>query len=269
MKINIVDLNKKVVEKYELPKVFEEEYRPDLIWRAFLVIRANKRQRYGAKPDAGKNYSAKLSRRRRAYRGAYGYGISRVPRKILIRRGMRFYWIGAVAPNTVGGRRAHPPKSEKEWKLKINKKERRKAIRSALRAVLIKEIVKSRGHKIPDDYPFAIIDEFQNIKKTKEVYNILVKLGFKDELERSKKKKVRAGKGKMRGRRYVKKKGLLIVVSKNCDLMKSARNIPGIDVIHVKDLNVELLAPGAQPGRATLFTKGALEYLKHNNLFMG
>ena len=70
--------------------------------------------------------SAKLSKRRRAYRGSYGFGISRTPRKILSKRGRRLGWVGAVAPNTVGGRRTHPPKAEKIWREEINTKERRK-----------------------------------------------------------------------------------------------------------------------------------------------
>ena len=82
----------------ELPKQFDEEFRPDLIKRAVLVVQRNKRQVYGAKKDAGKRASAELSRRRRKYRGSYGAGISRVPRKILSRRGTRFYWVGAFAP---------------------------------------------------------------------------------------------------------------------------------------------------------------------------
>ena len=85
-----------------------------LIKRAVLTLQNNKRQRYGANPEAGKKVSAALSKRRRKYRGSYGHGISRVPRKILSRRGTSMNWQGAFAPGTVGGRRAHPPKAEKK-----------------------------------------------------------------------------------------------------------------------------------------------------------
>ncbi len=89
---------------------------------------------------------------------------------------------------------------------------------------------------------------------------MLKKLGMEKELERIKERKIRAGKGKMRGRKYKKRVGPLFVVSKRCDLMKSARNLG--DVILVKDLNAEALAPGTQPGRLTLWTESAIKELE-------
>ncbi len=268
MKLPIIDnQNQKSGEK-ELPKQFNEEYRPDLIQRAVVVLQANKRQPYGANPEAGKRHSAELSRRRRKYRGSYGHGISRVTRKILSRRGTRFFWVGAVSPGTVGGRRAHPPKAEKIWDQKINKKENRKAIRSAISATLNKEIVSERGHKVPENYPFILNSEIEKLEKTKDIKGLLEKLNLKDELTRSAIKKVRAGKGKLRGRKYQRKKGILIVVSDSCPLLKSASNIPGIDVVKVNQLNAELLAPGCMPGRITLFTENAINVMENGKLFM-
>ena len=72
----------------------------------------------------------------------------------------------------------------------------------------------------------------------------------------------------MRGRKNRKKKGPLLVVSKDCKLVKSAKNIPGIEIIEIKNINTELLAPGAEPGRLTLFTESAIKELEKNNLFM-
>ena len=74
--------------------------------------------------------------------------------------------------------------------------------------------------------------------------------------------KVRAGKGKMRGRRYKKAKGPLIVVAKNEGILLGARNHPGVDVVLVDNLGVEMLAPGTHPGRLTIWTKGAIERLR-------
>ena len=156
MKVDVLSLTKTSIGKKDLPRQFDEPVRPDLIKRAVESIQANRRQKYGTDPKAGMKASAELSRRRRKYRGSYGHGISRVPRKILSRRGTRFNWVGAVAPGTVGGRKAHPPKAIKEWVRKINKKERRKAIRSALAATMNPEIVTARGHKVPESYPFII-----------------------------------------------------------------------------------------------------------------
>jgi len=268
MKLDVVGLDKKNIGKRDLPSQFNEEVRPDLIKRAVLAIQSHKRQKYGTKPGAGERASAYVSKRRKAYKSTYGIGQSRTPRKILNRRGRRMYFVGAVAPQTVGGRRAHPPKAEKEWDQKINRKERRKAIRSAIAATIVKEIVSNRGHKIPGDYPFIIDNKIEEVEKTKEVKMILGALGFKDEMERSAVKKVRAGKGKLRGRKYQKKKGLLIIISKDCKLSKAAKNIAGIDIEQIKNINAELLAPGAEPGRITLFTLGAIEKMEKEKLFI-
>ena len=267
MKLDILDLTKNKVGEIELPSQFEEEFRPDLIHRAVLAIQSHKRQTYAASNEAGKRASAKLSRRRRDYRGSYGIGISRVPRKIMTRRGTRMNWVGAFAPGTVGGRKAHPPKSEKIWWKKINNKEKAKAIRSAITATIMKEIVAQRGHSIPSSYPFALDDIFESINKTKDVIDAFKKLGLENELARVEGRKIRAGKGKSRGRKYKKKKGPLIVVSNINKLSSAVVNIPGIDVVEVKSLNAELLAPGAKAGRLTLWTSAAINVLEKENLF--
>src|SRR3989344_5636350 len=185
MKLNILDTSKNKTGEINLPMQFNEEVRPDLISRAVLSLQSNRRQAYGAKPEAGKRSSSTLSKRRRRYRGSYGHGISRTPRKILSRRGTRMYWVGAFAPNTRGGRRAHPPKAEKIWDKKINKKERRKAIRSAIASTINKEIVIRRGHIAPESYPFAIEQKIEELTKTKDVVSFLSKVGLKNEMERA------------------------------------------------------------------------------------
>lgn len=268
MEVNILDLENKEKGKVKLPKQFETEFRPDLIKRAVLAIRSHKIQGYGASPMAGKRSSSLISKRRHAYRSIYGSGASRVRRKILSRRGTRINWQGAFSPGTVGGRRSHPPKSEKIWWKDINKKERKMAIRSAIAATINKEIVIERGHKVTGTYPLIIDSAIENVDKTKKAKDVLVKLGLKDELVRCGKKKIRAGKGTMRGRKYKKKKGPLIVVSKDCKLMKSASNIPGIDICEVKNINAELLAPGTVPGRLTLWSNDAVKLLETEKLFM-
>jgi len=267
MKLDILDISNKKIGEINLPKQFSEEVRTDLISRAVLALHSNKRQPYGAKPEAGKRASAIISKRRRDYKGSYGFGISRTPRKILSRRGARMYWVGAFAPNTVGGRRAHPPKSEKILSKKINKKERKKAIRSGISATIINELVKKRGHIIPKNYPFIIDEKFEDLSRTKNVIEALKALGLDKELYRVDKRKTRAGKGKVRGRKYKTKKGPLIVVSKKSNIMKAADNILGVNIVNVKDLNVEMLAPGELPGRLTLWTASAIKILEKERLF--
>lgn len=253
--------------KKKLPVQFAEPVRADLIKRAVEAIWSHARQPYSADPRAGKKASAKLSRRRRDYRGSYGHGISRVPRKILSRNGAQMYWVAAFAPGTVKGRQAHPPVAGKVWAQKINDRERRKAIRSALAATLDKRLVQQHGHVLPQQYPFIISNAFEALDKTKAVHEALAKLGLEQELARASRKKVRPGKGKARGRRYRTAAGPLIVVAGDCRLLKAAKNIAGIDVCDVKGLNASLLAPGAVPGRLTLFTANAIEKLSKERLF--
>ncbi len=265
-KLPVLDLEGKKVSEMDLPKVFTEIIRPDLIKKAVLAVQSHNRQPYGAFKDAGKRPSAKLYKRRRVFRTSYGYGISRVPRKILSRKGSQFYWQGAFIPGTIGGRRAHPPKSEKIWDLKINDKERKKAIRSALSACLNKELV-LKHEKAPENYPFILVDEIESLNKTKDVLSTLEKLGLHEELERIKERKIRAGKGKTRGRKYVKKLGPLLVTSKRAAILKAAKNL-GLDAVTVDSLNANLLAPGAEPGRLILMTKSAVERIAKENLFV-
>lgn len=267
MKLNILDTSKSKVGEINLPEQFGEAVRADLAKRVFLALQSNKRQSYGAMKRAGIRASSTLSKRRRRYRGSYGLGISRTPRKILSRRGTRMFWVGAFSPNTVGGRRAHPPKAEKCLQKKVNKKERRKAIRIGISATVISDLVKKRGHIIPQNYPFVLDNKFEDLSKTKEVINALRAFGLENELERVDKKSVRAGRGKSRGRKYKTKKGPLIVVSKESNIIKAASNIPGVEVVNVKNLNVKLLG-GEIPGRLTLWTASAIETLEKEKLFL-
>lgn len=265
--MNIVKLDGTAGKSFKFPSQFDEKIRSDLIKKAVLVIQSNKRQRYGAKTDAGMRASAKVSRRRRKYRGAYGRGISRVPRKVVLKRGTNIIFTAAFAPGTVSGRRAHPPKSEKKLELRINIKERRKAIRSALAATIDKELVKKRGHLFKS-YPLVVDSKIESLNKTKEIKDVFLKLGLEKELERTETKKIRSKKIQGRGRKYKTKKGPLIVIGENCDLLKSAKNIPGIDIVRVDRLNTELLAPGTHIGRLTIYTEKALERMEKEKLFL-
>jgi len=267
MKLPILNISKEEIGKQEMPIQFEEEVRPDLIKRAVISIQGNARQAYGADPMAGKRASAKLSRRRHDYKTAYGIGISRVPRKIMSSRGTRMNWVGAFAPGTVGGRKAHPPKAGKNWTKKINKKERRKAIRSAIAATLSKELV-AKNHIIPDNYPFIIESKFESVRKTKQVKDVLKKIGLEKELSRVNERTIRSGKGKKRGRKYKSKAGPLIIVSKECALLKAAKNIAGVNVRIVKSINAKVLAPSTNPGRLAIWTQDAIKELGDKKLFM-
>lgn len=268
MKLNIVTTKNQAKGNLETPKQFNEAVRPDLIKRAVLALQSAARQKYGANPEAGKRPSVRISKRRHDYRGTYGIGQSRTPRKAMSVRGTRFNWVGAFAPQTVGGRRAHAPKASKEWEKKINNKERLKAIRSAMAATLDAELVHWRGHVLPENYPFALDNSFEAIAKTKEAKEAFAAIGIQGDIDRASERKVRAGKGTMRGRKYKTKTSALFVVTDDCPFLVAADNIPGVDVVTVTELNTNMLAPGTNPGRMTFFTEGALEKISKEKLFL-
>jgi len=263
METNVYDLNGQPKEKIKLPKVFSEPIREDLILRAFLVTQSKKRQPYGTDVLAGKRTSAHYHGKRRERWTMMNREMARMPR--IHGKGVpaHLLWAARFVPQAVKGRRAHPPKVEKIWEQKINKKERKKAIRSAIAATANKELVLKRGHKIEkiEKLPIVVEDKIQEIKKAKELVEFLKKIGLEKELERIKKKKVRAGKGKMRGRKYKKKIGPLIVITEDKGISKAVKNLSGINVCRVENLCAEYLAPGAMPGRLTIFTKSAIKKL--------
>jgi large subunit ribosomal protein L4e len=267
MKLDIITKNNEKKGSVDMPSQFNERLRKDVIKRAVEAEQSAKRQLYGASPKAGMRHSTELSKRRHDYRGTYGIGQSRTPRKVTSRSGERMNFVGAFAPQAVGGRRAHPPKATKVLERKINKREMKLAMRSAIAATLSKELASARGHNVPDNYPFIIEDSAEQIAKTKDIRDFLKKI-INDDLERASVKKVRPGKGKVRGRKYKKKKSALIVTGDHCPLLNSAKNIPGIDAVNVAGLTAELLAPGSVPGRLTLWTGKAIEKLGKDKLFM-
>lgn len=256
----IKNLDGKKEGKHKKPAFLKHPVRTDLIKRAYHAEKSEQRQPYGANPDAGNRHSTYLSKKRREYRGTYGIGQSRVPRKVMSSQGTQFQWMGAEASGTVGGRRAHAPKASKKWEQKINKKERKKALASALSATTTQHTNKKQA--APETYPFILTEDFNELTKTKEVYQALQNLGLEEELERTKQKKIRAGKGKMRGRKYKRKVGPLILAPKDATIHRAARNIPGITTKTPESLSILDVAPGSHPGRILLTTKETLKQLE-------
>jgi len=252
VKVGVYDLSGRKIEEIELPKVFQTPVRPDLIWRAFLAIMSEKYQPKGKSPLAGKKHVVESP--------GTGYDISRVSRT-----GGGF-GIARFIALAVGGRKVRAPKSNKVIIEKINKKEKLRALESAIAATADPILIQMRGHKLGDvrEVPIVISDDFELLKKTSEVRKTLYVLGLKEDLERaSEGRRVRAGKGKRRGRKYKRRKGPLIVVSgEHEEIIKAARNIEGVDVVPVNYLSVVHLAPGGHPGRLTIWTKKAIEAIQ-------
>ena len=247
MKANVIDLSGNTSGQIELPPVFEEEYRPDLIKRAVLAAQANRLQTYGPHFYAGMNTSAQS--------WGPGHGVSRVPR---LKNGRK----AAGIPMAVGGRRSHAPQPNADYTEKVNIKERRKAIRSAIAATSCAELVSARGHKFSRELPVVAQDSLESLNKTVEVKKFLVAAGLWDDVMRAKEgRHIRAGKGKLRGRKFKGRKSLLIVAGNDSGLGKAARNLPGVDFITVEKLNAEMLAPGTHAGRLTVWTESSLQKL--------
>lgn len=252
--VHIYSLDGDVVKTVELPPVFRSDIRTDLIRRAVTAAQANRRQPYGPRFGAGMRHSVRWSGK--------GHGVSRVPR-------IRGTMTGAQAPGTVGGRRAHPPRPDTVRAKKINDRERTMARNAALAALKDAALVAARGHRFKPDLslPVVVEDGLEALEPergaTQEGAQILRRLGVFSDVERSKEgRHIRAGRGKMRGRRYRQPLSLLVVVKDTTKVRRLLGNLPGIEVIGPAALNAERLAPGGDPGRLTVFSEGALEVLR-------
>lgn len=267
IEVPVLSLDAKELRTIHLPKIFEEPVRTDLIARAVQAARANRRQPYGAPKEgvwAGRRHSTEWSGK--------GHGISRVQR---LKQGSG----AATSPNNVGGARAHPPRAAANRWEKINVKERRKARRSALAAIADKDLVRARGHRFDDALRLPVVvesrfealwrhaeaaeDEEGRVQATQALLAALENLGLGADLARARDgTHQRAGRGKMRGRRFRVPRSVLIVAANDREISRCARNLPGVEVVSPKRLSTEALAPGGTPGRLTLITETALAEIK-------
>jgi large subunit ribosomal protein L4e len=246
MQVKVIGKSGKIGAEIAVPDIFSEPYRPDIIKKAVLAAQANRLQPYGPDRTAGTLSSG--------HSWGSGRGAAHMPR---LKNGSR----AVVVPQAKGGRASHGPNPHRIYTEKINDKERLKAIRSAVAATVNPELVKARGYKYEGPLPVVVDDEIQSLTKTKEVVDMLAAMGFEADLIRAKEKKVRAGRGKMRGRYYQKKVGLLLVIAEDNGIGIAARNVPGMDVATIDELSAEMLAPGTHAGRLTLWTEGAMKLL--------
>ncbi len=258
MKTEIYKLDGSASGSIDLPKCFSATIREDLISK---VVEAKKRkQPYAPNPVAGSQHSASglLMHRRHVWKSQYGRGISRVPRKILSVKGSQFNWVAASTPNARGGRRAHPPKViAMQGFTKINKKELVLALMAAISASVNKKQVENKYERIVkiEKLPIVVESKITTLKVKELLISLNKILGEKLAQVAFKEKSVRAGKGKMRGRKYKSTAGMLLVVGKD-EQVKTNK----IDVVNVSKLSVTDLAKGGQ-GRLTLYTENAVKQL--------
>ncbi len=248
-KAPLYGLNGGIVSEVELPKVFSLFVRKDVVRRAFHAAFTGGLQPKGRNPLAGKRTSARS--------WGVGRGLARVPR---IPTGR-----AAFISFARGGHAAFPPTTmERVWE-DINRREMAKAIASALAATSIVELVRERGHEFSlSSLPVVVVDDVEEkISRASEAKDFLKKLGLWSDVVRAQEGiRVRSGRGKMRGRRYVEPKSLLFILNNHrSSFGNSVRNLPGVDVVTPSSLSILHLAPGGVPGRLTVLSHGALKAL--------
>ncbi len=247
---HVVSLEGKQHATVPLPLAFSSPLRPDLIRRAVVAAQSHRRQPYGPGPTSGMRHSVEWSGK--------GRGVARTPR---LMESMR----GAQAPNTVGGRAAHPPQTDRIWGKKINHKERKLAFASALAATREAKLASARGHRVPHTLtlPIVVDDPIEEIRTAREARGLLERLHLGEEIERARAgTHLRAsGRARRRGRVRRTPRSLLLVTSVSGRGL-GFRNLAGVDVVPVPRLATEDLAPGGVAGRLTLFSRAAVELLR-------
>lgn len=259
MKVNILSIDGKKVEELGISDFFSNEVRKDLILRA---VRSELSKTYQPKAPykwAGLETSAEYVGNKDKYRTMKNKGAAMLPHEKLPKGR---YGRVRMIPFAVTGRRAHPPKVEKIIAEKINKKEYKKALFSAISATALPEIVKDRtGSQY--QVPYVLVDEIEKVNKSKDVLKMLETLGLHEEIEKSinSRKRVTGFRKTRTGKAYKERKSVLFVVSNDCPLIKSGANLSGSAVVTVDKLKVQDLAPGGLPGRLVIWSKSSIQKL--------
>ena len=254
MKTQLLSIEGKKQKEIDLPKVFSSKIREDIVKKVFETEKTQ--HPYGPNYMAGRKHSASgtISHKRHDWKGHYGKGISRIPRKTMWRRGTQFYWIGAEISSTRGGRRAHPPKPVGFMKFKkINKKEYELALKSAIASTVNENNIQERYARLKNlevkNLPIVVDSKITGLKTRdliKSIDSILGKLSIVAKKEKS----IRAGKGKLRNRKYKSSQGVLIITGNEEELKTET-----IDSLKVNDLTITDLYP---LGRLVIYTDKAI-----------
>ncbi|CRG87433.1 60S ribosomal protein L4-A [Talaromyces islandicus] len=245
---------------HPLPTVFSSPIRPDIVQKVHTGIAKNKRQPYAVSEKAGEQTSAES--------WGTGRAVARIPRV----SGGGTHRAGQAAFGNMcrSGRMFAPTKVWRKWHQKVNHGQKRFATASALAASSVPSLLFARGHRVANvpEVPLVVESKtFENdaISKTKAAVALLKAVGAGPDLVKvQKSRKVRAGKGKLRGRRYRQRRGPLVVYNPETDgkdLVKAFRNIPGVETSSVFSLNLLQLAPGGHLGRFIVWTSSAFAAL--------
>ncbi len=145
-----------------------------------------------------------------------------------------------------GGRMFAPTKIWRKWHIKVNQNQRRFAVVSALAASALPSLVLARGHRIEkiEEVPLVIDGSAESFTKTKQAVALLKSLNaYADVVKVSNSRKLRAGKGKLRNRRHRQRRGPLVVYNEDNGIVKAFRNLPGVELVNVRRLNLLSLPP--------------------------
>jgi len=237
-----------------LPAVFKAPIRPDIVNAVHFQMLKNTRQPYAVSEKAGHQTSAES--------WGTGRAVARIPR--VRGGGTHRSGQGAFGNMCRGGRMFAPTKTWRRWHRKININQRRYAITSAIAATAVPALVMSKGHRIEEipEVPLVVSDKVEEIKKTKEAVTILKKLKAWSDIEKVyNSKRFRAGKGKMRNRRRIQRRGPLVIYNQDNGITRAFRNIPGVTLLSVDRLNLLKVAPGGHVGRFCIWTESAFKQL--------
>lgn len=237
-----------------LPAVMTAPLRPDIVQFVHTNMNKNKRQAYAVSIRAGKQVSA----------SSWGTGraVARIPR--VGGGGTSRSGQGAFGNMCRGGRMFAPTKTWRKWHRKINTSEKRYAVASSLAASAVPALIMARGHNIDEvpEVPLVLDTSLEATSKTSVAKDILAAVGAYDDVEKAgDSKKIRAGKGKMRGRRYTMRRGPLVIYKSNDGVEQAFRNLPGVELCCVDRLNLLQLAPGGHMGRFCVWSQAALDAL--------
>lgn len=252
---NPENVSEVAAKQLALPGVFQAPIRLDVVQFVHTNLSKNTIQAHGVDTKAGMRHSAES--------WGPGRAVARVPR--ISGSGTHRSGQGAFGNQTRKGRMFAPIKTWRRWHRKVNLKQKRHAVASALAASALTPLVQARGHKIDNlpQIPFVVEDKLESYEKTKDAVAFLKRVGADQDVDRvTKSKTLRAGKGKMRNRKYKVKKGPLVVYyNNNVKLLEAFRNIPGVEICNVNRLNLKQLAPGGQVGRFIIWTASAFKHL--------
>eukprot|EP00534_Pseudo-nitzschia_fraudulenta_P000504 CAMPEP_0201127964 /NCGR_PEP_ID=MMETSP0850-20130426/32132_1 /ASSEMBLY_ACC=CAM_ASM_000622 /TAXON_ID=183588 /ORGANISM="Pseudo-nitzschia fraudulenta, Strain WWA7" /LENGTH=382 /DNA_ID=CAMNT_0047396985 /DNA_START=44 /DNA_END=1192 /DNA_ORIENTATION=+ len=237
-----------------LPAVMTAPLRPDIVQFVHTNMNKNKRQAYAVSIRAGKQVSA----------SSWGTGraVARIPR--VGGGGTSRSGQGAFGNMCRGGRMFAPTKTWRKWHKKVNIGQKRYAVASALAASAVPALVMARGHIVDEvpEVPLVLDTSVESTKKTSAAKDILSAVGALDDVEKAgDSKRIRAGKGKMRNRRYTMRRGPLVIYAENDGIELAFRNLPGVELCCVTRLNLLQLAPGGHMGRFCVWSQAALDAL--------